>query len=1250
MTPPSGLSYSTNPATYTVGVAVAPNTPSHGGGAATSWSVSPTLPAGLTLDTGTGVVTGTPTAVTATATYVVTAANGGGSTSTSLSITVAAAVVPPDNLTYSANPATYAVGVAIAPNAPSSSGGAVASYSVLPALPAGLALDPSTGVITGTPTAVTAAADYVVTAANSGGSTSAILTLAVNDAPPSNLTYSADPATYTVGVAIAPNAPSSTGGAVVSYSVSPALPAGLALDPSTGVITGTPTAVTAAADYVVTAANVSGSTTATVTITVTATVVPPSNLTYSANPATYTVGVAIAPNTPSASGGAVESYSVSPDLPAGLALDPSTGVISGTPAAAAAAAGYTVTATNAGGSTSAVLTLTVKDLPPSNLGYSANPATYTVGIAIAANAPSSTGGAVVSYSVSPDLPAGLALDPSTGVIAGTPTAVTATASHVVTAANSGGSTSAILVIKVAAADAPPSDLRYATNPVTYGAGTAIVANTPSSGGGAVASYSVSPALPAGLDLDPSTGWITGTPTSVTPTAGYVVTAANPFGSTTATLTVTVAAHTVGTTGVVAAGHGHTCALVNGGVRCWGRNDHGQLGNGATTASGLPVAVSGLSSGVQAIAAGAAHACALVNGGVQCWGANGYGQLGDGSTTDRHVPVAVSGLSSGVQAIAAGAYFTCAIANGGVQCWGANLHGELGNGSATFEPVPAPVPVSGLSSGAQAIAAGDGHACALVNGGLQCWGYNGYGQLGNGSWTPDPVPTPVAVSGLASGVQAVAAGGYHTCALVSGGARCWGRNVYGQLGNGSTSDSLVPVPVSGLSVGAQAIAAGNSHACAVVNGGVRCWGRGSSGQLGNGSWADSQVPVASALSSGVQAVAAGGYHTCAVANGSIRCWGQNGYGQLGNDSTADGNTPVPVSGLSGGVQAIAAGDRHTCAVVSGGVQCWGDNLWGQFGNGSTTGSSVPVASNASSGVQAITAGAGHTCALVNGGVRCWGYNADGETGSNPATYGWVTSPVAVSGLSSGVQAIAAGDYHTCALVNGGVQCWGANGYGQLGNDSTTKSYVPVAVSGLSSGVRAITAGMRHTCALVNGGVWCWGSNQDGQLGSGNTNVSSRVPVAVYGLSSGAQAVAAGGYHTCAVVNGGVRCWGSNGSGQLGNDSTINRYAPVPVSGLTAGAQAVDGGTLCTCALVNGGVRCWGYNGYGQLGDGSLTASLVPVQVSGLSRGVQGLAPGGYHTCALADGGVRCWGTNSSGQLGNNSTTGSTVPVPVAASWP
>jgi len=359
--PPTNLTYSQYPASYPTTIAITPNTPTSGGGAVASYSVAPALPLGLSLSPTTGVITGTPTTVTLAAPYIVTATNAAGFTTFSLSITITSGIVKPSNLTYSANPATYGTTTAITPNTPSSGGGAVTSYSVAPALPLGLSLSPTTGVITGIPSTVTGAAPYIVTASNSAGSTTASVSITVM-APPANLTYLPNPASYPAGTQITPNTPTSSGGAVASYSVAPALPASLTLNTGTGVISGTPTTPTLAANYVVTATNAVGFATASLSIAIVAAVVAPSNATVTPTPQNVFAGAAsVSFQVNVATGTPPYTYVWRKD---GINMVPAktTQTLTIAPVALTDAGSYTVVVTNAAGPTTSaagVLAVTI---------------------------------------------------------------------------------------------------------------------------------------------------------------------------------------------------------------------------------------------------------------------------------------------------------------------------------------------------------------------------------------------------------------------------------------------------------------------------------------------------------------------------------------------------------------------------------------------------------------------------------------------------------------------------------------------------------------------------------------------------------------------------------------------------------------------------------------------------------------------------------------------------------------------------
>lgn len=366
---------------------------------------------------------------------------------------------------------------------------------------------------------------------------------------------------------------------------------------------------------------------------------------------------------------------------------------------------------------------------------------------------------------------------------------------------------------------------------------------------------------------------------------------------------------------VSAGDFHTCAVVDGGVECWGFNSSGQLGNGSTFGTLAPAAVPGLAN-VSQVSAGGAHTCALFSDGtVQCWGENSSGQLGNGSTTRSLTPVSVSGITNAT-VISSGTSHTCArLADSTLRCWGRNVSGQLGNASYTNSSTP--VTVSGIFT-ANGIAAGGSHTCTLLSDGtVRCWGSNSLDQLGNSLIvTGSRSTTPVTVTGIST-ASAIEAGSSHTCAaLTTGGVRCWGDNADAQLGSFWTIISTIPLLtrttsntpsfVTGIST-ATGVTGGLGHSCAVLaDNRVECWGENANGQLGNGTLiglippgigstgTSTIVPVFASGILSATGVSAGLFHTCAVlSNGRVSCWGLNTSGQLGDGTALSSGVPVQV---------------------------------------------------------------------------------------------------------------------------------------------------------------------------------------------------------------------------------------------------------------------------------------------------------------------------------------------------------------------
>lgn len=693
--------------------------------------------------------------------------------------------------------------------------------------------------------------------------------------------------------------------------------------------------------------------------------------------------------------------------------------------------------------------------------------------------------------------------------------------------------------------------------------------------------------------------------------------------------------------------------------------------------------------------------------------------GTASTTSNGIQV--NGVRFRPKAISVGNGFVCSIlGDGSVVCWGRNASGQLGIDSTTnigdnATSVTTATPINlGLGKTAVAISAGGNHACAILNNGdLKCWGNNSLGELGQDNTTGvgcgtaggctlmrnlSPINLGLDTSGSPLKTIKVATSGTGTCALLQNGRiKCWGFNGSGQLGQDNTTSvgcgagssctlmsSLNPIAFNAASVGTRStdIALGAaSTACALMeNGKVVCWGSNTSGLLGvaagpllnagcgGGCTAMSALTEVDLPGSGVLAskIAVGTAHACALlTDGNIRCWGANNSGQLGVDST----TPAGACATCGALanvnsvvysRDLVAGDGRTCSVTTEGkTWCWGGNGSGELGldNTTTVGNGagtlmaalvagVPISFGGAAPPipRALSAWGTNTCALLDSGeVKCWGLNVEGQLGQDNATgigcgamsgCGLLSTTTAINlGTESRALKVETSGQHTCALLtNGDVTCWGRNSFGELGLNHTqsvgTSSGSLATLTSINIGTnrKALdlslprSTDLRYTCTTsTRGGVRCWGDNSSGQLGQNNLTTTGDSTGDMDGLSDiaglatgGSFAYAAGAKvgsgHTCALSpDGNLICWGKNTVGQSGKENST-----------TYGAANPAGGGLAPLSSIFGG------------GNVALDGLVAKIET------------GSQHTCALTypmAGGnptVRCFGAGSDGQLGRGST--------------
>jgi len=571
---------------------------------------------------------------------------------------------------------------------------------------------------------------------------------------------------------------------------------------------------------------------------------------------------------------------------------------------------------------------------------------------------------------------------------------------------------------------------------------------------------------------------------------------------------------------IAGGEGHTCGLEGTGtVWCWGRNDHGQVGDGTAVQRSDPTLVRTAQRFIE-IAAGFWHTCGVTTAAeVWCWGHNTSGQLGQGTQAgDILLPTRVK-RDAPFARITTGSRSSCALTTDGVPyCWGENSFGVLGTGPGQNVLIPVAVPGVSLTS----IELGQSHVCGTTSAQrVVCWGSGVSGQMGTGDLELGQPPTVVSAFGV---VRALASGRSHSCAApAAGGIRCWGKNDYGQLGVGTQSRFSEPVLVPDLT-GVRAIVAGAYHSCALTRTNATfCWGDNSSRQLGDGTSATRLRPTRVVDDRGYTAITAMQAGMCGLqADGQVVCWGDG-------QSAALADTPLRFREL-----ASSSRSYHWCGITtSGRAACARSNWQGQLGNGNTNYSQSPVLVGLEAPFASVQAGGNHACGVTLDGVTyCWGSNVEGQLGLGTRGEN-VLLPSRVS-TTERFRTVAPGPWDTCALnASGAAFCWGADYYGKVGDGPRGGPITtPSAVLG-SVRFTSIAMGHDHVCGIATAGTMhCWGGNTFGQFGSGDFNGTDGAPLPA-GRGNQWRAVAAGTIHTCGIATDErVYCWGDNSSGAVG----------------------------------------------------------------------------------------------------------------------
>ena len=655
-----------------------------------------------------------------------------------------------------------------------------------------------------------------------------------------------------------------------------------------------------------------------------------------------------------------------------------------------------------------------------------------------------------------------------------------------------------------------------------------------------------------------------------------------------------------------------------------------------------------------ISTGLYHTLAIKSDGtLWAWGYNVYGRLGDGTSNNSAIPIQI-GSASNWTAISAGDNHSVAVnSDGKLYAWGQNTSGELGNGTTDTRTVP--VQENTFATDWSQVSAGLGFTVAIkTDGSMWAWGYNYYGQFGNGKDGANENTNTIAVEGPAGNWTSVTTGSRYTVAIKSDGSMwAWGKGDSGQLGEGLIVNENSPVQENTNAMNWLEVSAGNNHNLALNSlGELYAFGENTYGQIGDSSNGRSLVPKRIGSDKTWASVSAGYDHSLAkTTSGELWAWGRNDYKQLGDETVQGYNYPVQVHTSATNWLSLSSGRYFNTAINENGeLWSWGYNNHGNLGNGMKTDILIPTQEETKVS-NWIDAGAGYRFSVglkSDGTLWTWGSNSSSALGDG-GNVGKI-SPNRIASDKTWTR-ISVGNQHSLAIDNENkLWVWGSNSYAQLGTGGGTTSQL-LQING-DTDWGSISAGYYHSAAIkIDGTLWLWGANSYGQLGI-DSNVTANIPTKA-GIDTDWASVSVWNYYTMAIkTDGTLWACGRNDQGQFGNSSTQNEQQFIKIGTDTDWASVSVGINHTVAIKTDGTLWTWGDDGADKLGNGmGNQASLIPQKVGNATNWTYSRAGTNYTAAINGDGELWAWGANDQGQHGVGNVNFSPTPrrVGSATNW-